>query len=96
MLVLHWEPGIRMQTAKSTWYLPGILKDGFCLEKPHEMRVIHSKKRGMIATRCRSCAEEQIRDGLFANVIQPSSHSLPLHYKIYKIHLVFAISMNAV
>lgn len=73
VLVLHWETGIRMQEGKSTWYVLGTLKDGFCSENPHEMRVIHSKKRGMIATRCRSCAEEQIRDGLFANVIQPAA-----------------------
>lgn len=50
--------GNRQLKAKSprTWYSPSILKGMFCLEKSQELRVNHSKKRQMIATRCRSCS----------------------------------------
>lgn len=72
-----------MQAAKSTWYLLGTLKDGSCLEKPRELRFNHSKKRGMIATRYRLCAEEQIRDGLFANATEPAAILFIIKYMQY-------------
>lgn len=48
--------GNRKLKASSQKYLLGTLKDRSCLEKSHDLRVNHSKKREMIATRCRSCS----------------------------------------